>query len=174
MSSNFERLHEIINDAYAENFSCLIHWEPKKIHMWASISVNPVPLYKMTTFSIQTIMGEKSSFSVKIVAILCICSFATMSQWLLSQPDSGLKSESSETVNLIEKSNLNQNFDSFIDIYSRTADDSLIHLRSQKLTELPQKYLSICTWFLQFSSLMNWIFLPAVACNIQVWNRLKI
>ena len=57
----------------------------------------------------------------------------------MSQPDSGLQSELSETVNLLEKLNLNQNFDSFIDIYSRTADDSLIHLRSQKLTELTQK-----------------------------------
>ena len=45
MSSNFERLHEIINEAYAENFSCLYHWEPKKRNMWASISENPVPLY---------------------------------------------------------------------------------------------------------------------------------
>ena len=44
MSSNFERLHEIINEAYAENFSCLSHWEPKKRHLWASISENPVPL----------------------------------------------------------------------------------------------------------------------------------
>ena len=46
--------------------------------------------------------------------------------------------------------------------------------------------LSICTWFLQFSSLkypvwwtrffpsLNWIFLLAVACKIQVWNKLKI
>ena len=32
-SSNFERLHEIINEAYAENFSCLSHWEPKKCHI---------------------------------------------------------------------------------------------------------------------------------------------
>ena len=45
MSSNFERLHEIINEAYAENFSFLSHCEPKKCHMWASISENPVPLY---------------------------------------------------------------------------------------------------------------------------------
>ena len=44
MNSNFERLHEIINEAYAENFSCLSHWEPKKCHMWTSISENPVPL----------------------------------------------------------------------------------------------------------------------------------
>ena len=44
MSSNFERLHEIIYDAYAENFSCVSHWEPKKSHVWASISENPVPL----------------------------------------------------------------------------------------------------------------------------------
>ena len=46
--------------------------------------------------------------------------------------------------------------------------------------------LSICTWILQFSSLkyrvwwtgffpsLNWIFLPAVAWKIQVWNSLKI
>ena len=46
--------------------------------------------------------------------------------------------------------------------------------------------LSICTWFFEFSSLkyqvgwtgffpsLNWNFLPAVACKIQVWNRLKI
>ena len=38
LSSNFERLHEIINEAYAENFSCLSHWEPKK----SRISENPV------------------------------------------------------------------------------------------------------------------------------------
>ena len=44
----------------------------------------------------------------------------------------------------------------------------------------------ICTWFLKFSSLkyrvwwtwllsysLNWIFLPAVACKIQVWNKLR-
>ena len=51
MSSNFERLHEIINEAYAENFSCLSHWEPKKCHMWASISENPVPLYETQDLS---------------------------------------------------------------------------------------------------------------------------
>ena len=32
MSSNFERLHEIINEAYAENFSCLSHWEVRNPH----------------------------------------------------------------------------------------------------------------------------------------------
>ena len=46
MSSNFERLHEIINEACAENFSCLSHWEPKKRHMWAFISENAVSLYE--------------------------------------------------------------------------------------------------------------------------------
>ena len=40
-NSNFERLHE----AYAENFSCLSHWEHKKSHIPASISENPVPLF---------------------------------------------------------------------------------------------------------------------------------
>ena len=45
MSSNFERLHEIINEPYAENFSSLSHWEPKKRQIWASISENPVPLF---------------------------------------------------------------------------------------------------------------------------------
>ena len=47
-------------------------------------------------------------------------------------------------------------------------------------------YLFICTWFLQLLSLkyqvwwtgfvsqLNWIFLPAIACKIQVWNRQKI
>ena len=44
MSSNFVRLHGIINKAYAENFSFLSHWEPKKCHMWASISGKVVPL----------------------------------------------------------------------------------------------------------------------------------
>ena len=39
MSSNFERLHEIKNEAYAENFSCLSHWEVR----------NPHPLYNLGT-----------------------------------------------------------------------------------------------------------------------------
>ena len=56
MCSNFERLHEIINEAYAENSSCLSHWEPKKRHMWASISENPVfDIIFMSFECIQTI-----------------------------------------------------------------------------------------------------------------------
>ena len=37
-------------------------------------------------------------------------------------------------------------------------------------------YLQLIFAILQFEilSLMNWIFLPAVACKTQVWNRLKI
>jgi hypothetical protein len=35
MSSNFERLHKKKKEAYAENFSCLSHWEGR----------NPHPLY---------------------------------------------------------------------------------------------------------------------------------
>ena len=42
MSSNFDRLHEIKNEAHAENFSCLSHWESKKSSMWASISKKTV------------------------------------------------------------------------------------------------------------------------------------
>ena len=39
MSSNFERLHEIKNEAYAENFSCLSHCKVR----------NPHPLYNPGT-----------------------------------------------------------------------------------------------------------------------------
>ena len=41
---------------------------------------------------------------------------------------------------------------------------------------IPPIYLHLIFPILQFeiSSLMNWIFLPAVACKIQVWNRPKI
>ena len=35
MRSIFERLHKILNEAYAENFSCLSHWKVR----------NPHPLY---------------------------------------------------------------------------------------------------------------------------------
>ena len=35
----FERLHEIKKEAYAENLSCLSHWEPRKLprppQLWA-------------------------------------------------------------------------------------------------------------------------------------------
>ena len=41
---------------------------------------------------------------------------------------------------------------------------------------IPPIYLHLIFAILQFetSSLRNWIFLPAVACKIQVWNILKI
>jgi hypothetical protein len=39
ISSNFERLHKISKEAYAENFSCLSHWEVR----------NPHPLYNLGT-----------------------------------------------------------------------------------------------------------------------------
>ena len=49
MSSNFERLQEIINTLYAENFSCLSHWEVRNPHSlynsgtcWTSIFEIPV------------------------------------------------------------------------------------------------------------------------------------
>ena len=40
----------------------------------------------------------------------------------------------------------------------------------------PPIYLHLIFATLQFEilSLMNWIFLPAIACKIPVWNRLKI
>ena len=47
MSSIFEGGHEIRNEAYAENLSFLSHWEPKRSHMWASISEKTVPLCKL-------------------------------------------------------------------------------------------------------------------------------
>jgi hypothetical protein len=39
ISSNFERLQKIKKEAYAENFSCLSHWEGR----------NPHPLYNLGT-----------------------------------------------------------------------------------------------------------------------------
>jgi hypothetical protein len=66
MSSNFERLHEIINEAYAVNFSCLSHWEPKKCHMWESISENPVPLCIINdVLLIKTKVTPNFSFAIK-------------------------------------------------------------------------------------------------------------
>ena len=37
MSSNFERFHKIINQAYAENFSCLFHVEPRNLPRWSGL-----------------------------------------------------------------------------------------------------------------------------------------
>ena len=104
MSSNFERLHEIINDAYAENFSCPSHWEPKKCHMWASISENPIPLYHIWFISHQTQMHINakilpfSYLSVSGFSFSCCCvtwrlrlrfcekNFPQMLHWKLFSP----------------------------------------------------------------------------------------
>ena len=34
--------------------------------------------------------------------------------------------------------------------------------------------LKYCVWCARYFPTLNWIFLPVVACKIQVWNRLKI
>ena len=49
-------------------------------------------------------------------------------------------------------------------------------LQSFTILHCPPIYLHLIFAILQVEilSLMNWIFLPAVACKIQVWNKLKI
>ena len=46
-------------------------------------------------------------------------------------------------------------------------------LTQKRFDPIPAIYLHLIFAILQFeiSSLMNWIFLPAVACKIQVWNK---
>ena len=42
ISSNFEKLHESKEEAYAENLGCLSHWEPRNLprppQLWARCS----------------------------------------------------------------------------------------------------------------------------------------
>ena len=130
-----ERLHEIKKEAYAENLSCLSHWEPRKLpRPPPSCGQDDLTLLMITLISSQksptpNISAPSVYLSLQVQAIYCfLCPVYKESRW-------------SDVEMKFWNKNHNWNMNSEV-------PDIILHTLRMEKKMHSVKYMQYCTWMI--------------------------
>ena len=143
ISSNLERLHEIKKEAYAENLSCLSHWEPRNLprppQLWARWSDPFGPLIRLFVSYLFVYNPSWNPFSGTLVFLICSwLRFGPACQILFWWKDASVKKKKIGD----EK---RQHFVHRIPISSPAfSDSSMILLKGKGTIHLRRRHFSSC------------------------------